>query len=1098
MPFRAANAIENLNTTDEPGYLSKAADLFLTPIKTAFDILDAPAGVVRDTLAGRDINTIINDIVDPENRATGRELLRNWGVNDELGVIGGFDAASIITEIATDPMIFTGSVVGKTKEGAKAARLTEALDNIKFISKKVEDGERALRLVNDAGELNHGIDLALMADKAALQKEQLIVNTLMESGTKPLAATRREQIELGQRGLSFSTPFSKEDWIVPVGVNKLLAPVMDKVGGVLDAAVDLGKNSWAGKTLKELFSTSKETKIGSIADTLTKATERNAVEQIKVERALNERMIDEAWRLEAPDLSLDEYKDLLRKGVTSKGVLKTADDYLKTEYESIEKEFLAKKIKYTQEEVEDIEAIIPYGEPSEPKLTFKEFVEQEGHNWSDVSGPGSDRELANELQQQFKVSTDSTAKIAEINRKYDGLRLRAQNKMLTDKFKIADEVGRRKGEVLKANEVINATGDLTKGLIHQFHQANENFLELALRNKVAVTDLADWKEQYFRRIMTPQARTLMAEKEAGDAGYEFAKEYLSAQAGFQKSRRLTNMTFEEASAKMREIYGITDDKFQFFVSDPNLVQAEYKYALAQSVNRARTAFSAIEQTAKVGGEVPIEQVLKRANVTAYKEAKWAAGADVDVIKTALKEAGYEGLGIPKNVFNDLYKLDTFNIGKVDEIMRNVIDPINLTYRSLLTFSPAHWGTNVAGNSFMNWIAGIKFNPEFLKDSFSGFVHSWVADNPNSWMKRFVKEGEASQEMRKLYNAYKTYTGSNINSIGELLEDLRPDGPLTVTQKMLDMKVPFTGGKKISDFTAKSYAVNAFLEEVQKFQHFASKVQDGASYLEAATSVKKYLFDYTDLTKFEKQVMKRGVLFYTFARKNLPLAVAETLVNRKAYLLERVVEGSYRNDDFVPEYVKTAGIISLGGGNFIDLKVPLYEANRFAPQGGGLARGLQRAATLLAPEFKVPLEIAAGKEFYRGRPFDEVNRVNPNWSGLPGVTEYTGKSGQREARANPLALEFINNLPTARLSQAVTDLTSQSQSIGQALASNLTGMRMQTIDPQKAKLLRDKIKLQQILDQDMTVKRYSDYFSVEQEPNEISRRRLEKLRMLNGK
>ena len=40
--------------------------------------------------------------------------------------------------------------------------------------------------------------------------------------------------------------------------------------------------------------------------------------------------------------------------------------------------------------------------------------------------------------------------------------------------------------------------------------------------------------------------------------------------------------------------------------------------------------------------------------------------------------------------------------------------------------------------------------------------------------------------------------------------------------------------------------------------------------QAAIHVKKHLFDYDNLSKFEKEFMRRGIPFYTWTRKNLAL------------------------------------------------------------------------------------------------------------------------------------------------------------------------------------------------------------------------------------
>jgi hypothetical protein len=67
-----------------------------------------------------------------------------------------------------------------------------------------------------------------------------------------------------------------------------------------------------------------------------------------------------------------------------------------------------------------------------------------------------------------------------------------------------------------------------------------------------------------------------------------------------------------------------------------------------------------------------------------------------------------------------------------------------------------------------------------------------------------------------------------------------------------------------------------IEENARLAHFIEMRQRYGSAAEAARSVRKYLFDYSDLTATERQVFKRGMAFYTFTRKNLPVQVGALL------------------------------------------------------------------------------------------------------------------------------------------------------------------------------------------------------------------------------
>lgn len=65
-------------------------------------------------------------------------------------------------------------------------------------------------------------------------------------------------------------------------------------------------------------------------------------------------------------------------------------------------------------------------------------------------------------------------------------------------------------------------------------------------------------------------------------------------------------------------------------------------------------------------------------------------------------------------------------------------------------------------------------------------------------------------------------------------------------------------------------VGSGIEQNARLAHFIAKADQTGSYSEAARSVRKYLFDYSDLSATEQAAFKRIVPFYTFTRKNIPV------------------------------------------------------------------------------------------------------------------------------------------------------------------------------------------------------------------------------------
>lgn len=107
-------------------------------------------------------------------------------------------------------------------------------------------------------------------------------------------------------------------------------------------------------------------------------------------------------------------------------------------------------------------------------------------------------------------------------------------------------------------------------------------------------------------------------------------------------------------------------------------------------------------------------------------------------------------------------------------------------------------------------------------------------------------------------------------------------------------------------------VGEHIEDNARLAHFISKLDETGDAAQAAASVRKYLFDYGDLTPFERKVMKRVHAFYTFTRKNTPLQFEELVrnpaaANRLAALEQATLgggEGSAGKD--VPSFMGDIG------------------------------------------------------------------------------------------------------------------------------------------------------------------------------------------------
>ena len=75
----------------------------------------------------------------------------------------------------------------------------------------------------------------------------------------------------------------------------------------------------------------------------------------------------------------------------------------------------------------------------------------------------------------------------------------------------------------------------------------------------------------------------------------------------------------------------------------------------------------------------------------------------------------------------------------------------------------------------------------------------------------------------------------------------------------------------------STVIGSNIESIQRMNLWIGRLKKGDDFEEAKRKVDQFLFDYSDLTDFEQNIMKRVIPFYTFMRKNIPMEL-EAMLN----------------------------------------------------------------------------------------------------------------------------------------------------------------------------------------------------------------------------
>ena len=192
-------------------------------------------------------------------------------------------------------------------------------------------------------------------------------------------------------------------------------------------------------------------------------------------------------------------------------------------------------------------------------------------------------------------------------------------------------------------------------------------------------------------------------------------------------------------------------------------------------------------------------------------------------------------------------------------------------------------------------------------------------------------------------------------------------------------------------------IGSVVESSDRFIHFVSQVKNGMNFQEAAESANKFLFDYSDLTFFEQNTMKRIMPYYTWLRKNAPLQLEMMLEKPEKYrMVSKLIggiEGMNNEEDrmdqrFVSEFAQDW------------IQLPFYATNKYRhkepilfnpnlpymdlgkiPDPSNIKGSLQETFSSLNPLIKTPVELLLNKNTFFNSPIakEGENRLTKSLS-----------------------------------------------------------------------------------------------------------------------
>jgi hypothetical protein len=299
------------------------------------------------------------------------------------------------------------------------------------------------------------------------------------------------------------------------------------------------------------------------------------------------------------------------------------------------------------------------------------------------------------------------------------------------------------------------------------------------------------------------------------------------------------------------------------------------------------------------------------------------------------------------------------------------------------------------------------------------------------------------------------------------------------------------------------AVGQYIEHQQKAGAYLASLAQGKSTQEALNLAEKAGFDYRALTRFESQILRRIIPFYSFTRKNIELQlktlgenpqrinnIINLLENAQGDLTEKEREQlpDYAKEQFVVKTGETKpGIpeVAVGFGTPVEAFATLFGVSDM--DKSALSDSIRKTGAMLNPVIKVPLERAFNKDFFRDRPLNEVIEATeyqkaPKWvKDFLEVKEVTTKDkyGKPKTKynANPLRLQLLRNLPSARGATYLNAIFSDSSDTSKILSAT-TGIKPRPIDLETVQYFRERDQqraLEDLLIQAGVLKRFENTY-----------------------
>ena len=338
------------------------------------------------------------------------------------------------------------------------------------------------------------------------------------------------------------------------------------------------------------------------------------------------------------------------------------------------------------------------------------------------------------------------------------------------------------------------------------------------------------------------------------------------------------------------------------------------------------------------------------------------------------------------------------------------DAVHNVWKGYAILSPGFWARNYMGGMFLNYLHGVDIS------SYTRFIRAYNALK----IEQAVAQGKIKRaEGRRLLEKA---TGGKVSADDiSIVRQMEETGAFGQGQAGVEF-TPSTGGRgvitvagkqidlmKFNPFSSRNLALKGGHKMNIKVETFLrgsigfDTMKKGGSLGQAMDDIWKYHFDYDDLSRFERSVVKKIVPFYTWTRKSLPLVAEQFMMkpykfNRYRMAIDAISEDDWSDFGLVPDWMVRQGAVPLGHkfagehmwmipdlpmrGFYELINTPTRADMSPIERIGALGEAM---SSMVSPLIKAPIELLTNRNIWKGYNFNgSLEPVPEAFSWVPGL------------------------------------------------------------------------------------------------------------------